>query len=307
MKLTTTVIGSLPRLHEDLNKAIELSVDLQVKIGIDIISDGEQRTDMISYLLNSFNGLEERNGKVYISSRLKPTVNVRESFKVVDLTTAMNYLKLKGYEKRIKVGITGPVTFGFSVATNGKGEYKSLVDKDLYIDAAIGINKVAKEIQSYGALVQIDEPGVSAGFLNPELIEEPINVATEGLDPKLTSLHACGRLRSKVLEHLLRLRNISTLSLEFAGSPENLNVVSSFSFENYNKKIGIGCMKVNILSKKELTKIEHSKEIISKISYFLGKKNISYIHPDCGLRRTSLEISTEILENLVNLAKNFEL
>jgi hypothetical protein len=32
MRLVTTVIGSFPRLHEDLKTAVRLAVDLQVKI-----------------------------------------------------------------------------------------------------------------------------------------------------------------------------------------------------------------------------------------------------------------------------------
>ncbi|NHV06651.1 MAG: hypothetical protein HA495_04855 [Thaumarchaeota archaeon] len=307
MSLTTTVIGSLPRLHEDLKKSIKLAIDLQVSIGISIISDGEQRTDMLSYMSNSMHGINKVNEKVFITGKIRPIEEITNSFKVADFLEAKSYIKERGYENKLKVGITGPITFGFSAAINKLGPYKNLRDKELYKDVATVVNKIAKQIQHYDGLVQIDEPGVSAGFLDPNLSEEPLNIATEDLDPKLTSIHVCGKLNPNILKTLGKIKNLSILSLEFAGSSDNVDMLSKSLLSISSKKVGVGCMKVNVLSQEDLTPIEKSVEIVRNISSIVGSNKIAYIHPDCGLRKTSIELATVILKNLKEVSGKVKL
>jgi methionine synthase II (cobalamin-independent) len=47
--LLKTVVGSFPPKKLLLEKATKWAVDLQLNHDLDIVSDGEQRTDMISY------------------------------------------------------------------------------------------------------------------------------------------------------------------------------------------------------------------------------------------------------------------
>jgi len=303
MRLKTTVIGSLPRLHEDIGKAIRLAVDLQVETGIDIVSDGEQRTDMLSYLSNSMQGLKVDGDKIYITGRIKPVENIEESFKIVDCLEAKRHIVEKGYSNTLKISVSGPVTFGFSAALKSAGPYGSVRNMELYNDVALVINKLAKLIQSYDCLIQIDEPGVSAGFLDPEKTREPIEIAVEGLEPNLTSMHVCGKLNPKTVKSLSAVRNVETLSLEFAGSPGNIDLLSRSILEDNSKKIGVGCMRVNVLSRDDLTPPEAAVEIIRKIVSKIGVENVAYIHPDCGLRRTKLDLAVMILKNLVDASK----
>ncbi|MGB9717784.1 MAG: hypothetical protein ACPL4E_05015 [Thermoproteota archaeon] len=303
MRLTTTVIGSLPRLHEDLRKAIRLAVDLQVETGIDIVSDGEQRTDMLSYLSNSMHGVATVGEKICLTGRIKPVANIEESFKVVDFLEARRHIVEKGYSNSLKVSVTGPVTFGFSAAVKNAGPYGNVRNMELYNDVALVVNKIARLIQSYDGLIQIDEPGVSAGFLDPDKILEPLSVATEGLDLKLTSMHVCGKLNPKTIKSLSATRNVGTLSLEFAGSPGNIDLLARSIIEESQKKIGVGCMKVNVLSKDDLTTSEKALEIIRKVVSRISCENIAFIHPDCGLRRTKLDLAALILKNLIDVSK----
>ena len=304
VKLLTTSIGSLPRLHEDLGKAISLAVDLQLELGLDILTDGEQRTDMITYLADAFEGLAGEPGRLHIVDKLKPARKVEETFKVRDFLAAFSHLRKQGEEKPIKVGVTGPVTFAFTVAMNGKGPYRSLADPSLYLDAAEGVNRVAAELQSRSAIVQIDEPGISAGFVNPKLAEEAVNTATDGLEPWLTAIHVCGRLRERTLRHILRLKNVEVVSLEFAGSPSNLDMLSLIAASG--KKLGVGCMKVNVSSEAEITTPDEAADIIRRVLKTVGVSRLAYIHPDCGLRRTSPSLARKILEQLVALSASFK-
>ncbi|MEM2998657.1 MAG: hypothetical protein QW542_06895, partial [Thermoproteota archaeon] len=303
MRLKTTVIGSLPRLHEDLKKAIRLAVDLQVETGIDIISDGEQRTDMLSYLSNSMQGLKVDGERISITGRIRPVENMEESFRIVDFLEARKHIVEKGYSNRLKIGVSGPITFGFSAALRNAGPYGNVRNTELYNDVALVVNRIASLIQSYDWLIQIDEPGVSAGFLDPERIREPIEIAVEGLDPSLTGIHVCGKLNPKIVKSLSFLKNIGILSLEFAGTPGNIDLLSRSFFENCSKKIGVGCMRVNVLSRDGLTAPEDAMEIIRMVVSKIGVENVAYIHPDCGLRKTEHDLALLILRNLVDASK----
>ncbi len=306
MRLITTVIGSLPRLHEDLKKAIRLAVDLQVETGIDIVSDGEQRTDMLNYLSNSMQGLKVDGEKISIMGRIRPVENMQESFKIVDCLEARKHIAEKGYSNRLKIGVSGPVTFGFSAALRNAGPYGNVRNMELYNDVALVVNRIARLIQSCDCLIQIDEPGVSAGFLDPERIREPIEIAAEGLEPSLTSIHVCGKLNLKTVESLSVLKNVGVLSLEFAGTPGNIDLLSRSVFENNSKKIGVGCMRVNVLSKDDLTAPEAAVEIIRRAVSKISVENVAYIHPDCGLRKTERDSALLILRNLVGASKELK-
>ncbi|MEM1558500.1 MAG: hypothetical protein QXR44_04895 [Thermoproteota archaeon] len=301
--MITTVIGSFPRFNEDLEKSIEMAIDFQVSKGIDIISDGEQRTDMVSYMVDSMTGISSTDSIHYVFDRIRPSTHIEKSSKVLDLLKAMKYVKKKGYSNELKISITGPVTFGFTIAMKKFGPYGSLRNLELYRDVAQAINTLAKLIQSYGVRVQIDEPGINAGFLVPELTEEPLNIATEDLDHKLTSIHACGRLSERVLRVFGRVKNVDVLSLEFAGMLNNIELLSRGFFEEYSKKVGVGCAKVNVLSMEELTTQDQSLEIISNVESRVGRDLIEYMHPNCGLRNTKFELVSKILEDLVTVSK----
>lgn len=64
-------------------------------------------------------------------------------------------------------------------------------------------------------------------------------------------------------------------------------------------------MKVNVLSKDDLTAPEKAVEIIRKVASRISGESMAYIHPDCGLRRTKLDLAFLILKNLVNVSKIF--
>ncbi len=66
-------------------------------------------------------------------------------------------------------------------------------------------------------------------------------------------------------------------------------------------------MKVNVLSQEDLTPIEKSMEIVRNISSIVGSRNLAYIHPDCGLRKTNVELATMILKNLKEVSSRIKL
>ena len=94
-KVRASVIGSLPRLADNLTSSIAYAVDLQLKHDIEVISDGEQRSDMIEYSTD-LPGIASHNGRAYIHDKITVPQNPEKTFKILDLTIAQNYLKKIG-------------------------------------------------------------------------------------------------------------------------------------------------------------------------------------------------------------------
>ncbi|MBO3767832.1 MAG: hypothetical protein JTT16_00725, partial [Candidatus Brockarchaeota archaeon] len=90
-------------------------------------------------------------------------------------------------------------------------------------------------------------------------------------------------------------------------SSSNIDVLSKNLSSISSKTIGVGCMKVNVLSQEDLTSIESSINIIKDVFSTVGPNKIAYVHPDCGLRKTSIELATTILKNLKEVSSRTKL
>ncbi|MBS7623014.1 hypothetical protein KEJ39_04990, partial [Candidatus Bathyarchaeota archaeon] len=228
-----------------------------------------------------------------------------EVAKVRDFITARDYLRRLGREwVFLKTAVTGPVTLGFTCAMAGLKHYSGLLDQRLYIDLSEALEPVITTLLDLGSYVQIDEPGLSAGYVDPS-VAIPIlrglfsHVSAKRRLPGSVSIHVCGGLgRShKIMRGLLEL-DVDVLSLAFSGPTErsNLDLVSESLLEGSGKRLGVGCTPVSLREKGE---VEGAAEIylrIKRICDKVGRRNVAYAHPDCGLRGTSLEVSELILQ-----------
>jgi methionine synthase II (cobalamin-independent) len=296
--LTTTTIGSLPRFSDDIDEALGKAVEFQRAMGLDLLADGEQRTDMISYFAESFEGLEVRGGFPVVTGRIALRGSPQDFTKVKDLDLFRR--KFPGVWP--KVAITGPTTLGMTCASRKvESHYKGLSDFSLYQDAAAALAPIAKALSDRGAHVQIDEPFLSQGFKDlPDRVALLDEVA-RGLPPERVSVHVCGFIgRFGVVGHLLRLRGVSTLSFGFAGRLEEPNIghVERSAFEEHGKRLGAGCISVTPMSEAEVHSPEQVRSRLADICGRVGRENIAYAHPDCGLRATRKELVPIILRNM---------
>lgn len=317
-KLTRAVVGSFPSFDNDIETSILHIIDLQLKYGIDVISPGEQRYDMIAYFSEVLPGLRHEGSKSYITGRIQPPEELSKFEKFKDFELVKNYLDRNGKNGKIKVTITGPITLGFTCAAslNPHGgisiePYKNIIDTSLYADVSNALQPIANEFQKKGAIVQIDEPGFSAGYLNyikfkNEIIEWINEYLTPDLNPENTVMHCCGRLTKQLLEDVLvKFENIETFSFAFDGKIEkdNINMLSRKIFEDYGKKLGFGCISgANAVLSDPETVRANVATAVDKI----GLDNIKFIHPDCGLKVISPEKAENVLVNMVEGVKLFE-
>ncbi|MGQ9781144.1 MAG: hypothetical protein ACUVQ8_02660 [Nitrososphaeria archaeon] len=307
MKLTKTVVGSFPPKHIPVEESIKQIIELQLKYGIDIVSDGEQRSDMIGYF-GALKGLDMTPRGPCVASRISAMDNPKDFVKLKDLILVRNHLKKIGREDvDVKVAITGPVTLGFSAALNGLTYYSSISDPSLYTDFAEALNPLILEVAKAGCHVQIDEPSLSSRVMDSSKAVKIINESCRDFpdsfyDEGKLVLHTCGALNENLLRDFMKL-DAPILSLAFS-SPivkRNIEIISRVILRDNGKKLGVGCVSVQASRSEDVEDTETIIRRLKAIREKVGDDLIAFIHPDCGLRGTSQETAELILKRM-NLA-----
>ncbi len=297
-RLTMTTIGSLFRFSDSLHDSIDRAIEFQERYGIDILSDGEQRTDMISYFAESFTGLAIENGQPLISGRIAIKGSPDDFSKVQDL----DYILSRRPDLKIKVAITGPTTLGLTCGSRKiKAHYRNVNDFKIYEDIAEALKPIAKAVVDRGAFLQLDEPFLSQGYRDLAQRVKLLDDVAEGLNRDKVSVHVCGFVGGfGVVRHLVGLDNVSVLSFGFSGRVEmpNIEHISRTHFEDNDKKIGAGCISVTPMSEQGVDSPETVRGHLRDISERIGIENIAYAHPDCGMRATDKSLVPTILDHM---------
>jgi 5-methyltetrahydropteroyltriglutamate--homocysteine methyltransferase len=311
MQIETTVVGSFPKSDSPLKKAIREVVDLQLYYGIDLITDGELRSNMIQYF-EQIPGLERLGNGLRIVGKIESMKRdkIDEFYKIKDYKTVKSILESIGKESvKIKITITGPMTLGTLCAStdiNSAMEHYDLDDEEtLYSDFSRALLPLAERALDIGAYVQIDEPLLSTGQISLESTEKilrdfGLRLPSFSIEEGKVSCHVCGSIKSvpNLYAVLLKL-NIPILSLGFSGEKEkeNLDIISKVSLEGHGKKLAVGFISnINVEDERIIMKR------YSRIEENAGRENIRYIHPDCGFRMTPPEKVRLILEKMKMVA-----
>ncbi len=297
MRPALTTVGSLPPFPGPPEDALLQAVDLQRRHGFEILTDGEPRADMLSYFVG-IPGIREGRGAPRIAERIRPLDDSSLFSKVRDL----DFLKERHPGAKFKVSLTGPATFALACGSGGAGSaYRSPMDSALHDDFVDALVPIAREIVRRGAFLQIDEPVLSQGMREYGPALGRLELLASEAPPGTVSLHVCGGLaRSKVLPALLGLERISILSLAFAGrsEAENRPLLDAQLWEEHDKRLGAGCIAVQVAQTSEVMEPAVVQGILGDIVERLGPERVAWIHPDCGLRATPTHFAPVLLRNL---------
>jgi len=285
--LATTVVGSYPvvkgsglkSLFDPLKPAVETAVADQVNAGIDIISDGQVRGDMIKAFSGKLPGIKGQD----VVGKIQPASG---AITVADTKYA------KSQSLYVKGIITGPSTLahGLHISTP---MYRN--KEELALDLAAALAVEAKYLQAAGVtLIQIDEPIFSTGVADLAVGKQAIDVITGAIKVP-TCMHVCGNL-ANVLDDILKV-NVNVLDFEFSKNPENLALFGSKDLSG--RMIGYGC--VDSTSEPVETVAEIKKRIEKGVEVFGAKAML--VDPDCGLRMRSRESAFWKLKNMAEAAK----
>ncbi len=289
--MITTVVGSYPagitiNTEDDVRKAIEIAVADQDKLGVQIISDGQVRSDMVGIFAMNMKGYKKVGARYHITGRIE----VPDKPATVD---DYRYAK-KLSKKKVKGIITGPTTMAKSSVVDSSSPYKSNTDPELIFDLAYAQAAEARALMQAGAeVIQIDEPFFSVDA-DLETGIKAVNIVAKNIE--LPAMHVCGDIRP-IFKKLLGT-NVKILDHEFSVS-KNLDVMDKGLIESYGKIIGFGCLDSTTNTVESVEQIEKTiRAGIEKI----GKKNM-WIDPDCGMRMRTREAASAKLQNMVEAVR----
>ena len=306
--MLTTVVGSYPALPKDPQSigskisnflgsydpfipAMKIAVEDQIKAGVDIISDGQVRGNMIEIYAKTIPGMafEGNTPKIFEKIRpsnhssgpsdlrlaLKTAQNISDEFSCESKLIKGN--KFNNNFKGLKGIITGPTTLVLSSRIEGHYEMdkKEIIIKDM----AMALKKEAVNLQEAGAaVIQIDEPFLSTGVADLKIARNALKIITDKLRVPV-AMHVCGDV-GDIFKDLLKFP-VEIIDCEFAGIKSNVHTLEL----NYDgsKKIGYGCIDTKT---EKLEKLDQVVDIIKKGIDIVGEDNM-IIDPDCGMRMLS--------------------
>jgi 5-methyltetrahydropteroyltriglutamate--homocysteine methyltransferase len=313
--MINTVVGSFPLeikeaktnkekllktigLFDPYKNLIEEIVELQFNIGIDIITEGQVRGDMIGLFVKHIPGFTyQRNSSVITGKILPPTHNITindvkiAQNKLNDLLNNSNLTNEQKNKKGIKGIITGPSTIIHSSRIESFYKEKN----SAILDYAHAIKNEAFSLEKAGCkYIQIDEPFLSTGMVDLNVAKEAISIISEDINIPI-SMHVCGNLK-QVFKELTNFK-VDILDLEFAGNSDNIILLKSNKSLLKNKKLGFGCLDS---SSKKLDDENKTRDLIKQGIEIMGEENI-LLDPDCGLKKLKIETATKKLELMVKL------
>ncbi|OPY37414.1 MAG: putative methylcobalamin:homocysteine methyltransferase [Methanoregula sp. PtaU1.Bin051] len=289
--LATTVVGSYPvvkgtgirSLFDPLQAAVETAVSDQIAAGIDIISDGQVRGDMIGAFAGKIPGIKGQE----VTSKIQPAA--------VGITVA-DTKYARGRAPRVKGIITGPSTLahGLHISTPMYRDKEELV-----ADLAAALVPEARALEAAGiVLLQVDEPILSTGVADLEAARQAIDLLVKSLRVPVC-MHVCGSL-GNVIDEILKF-NVQVFDFEFANNPANLDLMSRRDLGG--RMIGYGCVDSTTETVESVAEIK--RQIERGVSIF-GPKTM-LIDPDCGLRMRSRNAAYAKLKNMCDAAKEVRL
>jgi len=289
--LATTVVGSYPviqsgglrSLFDPLKSAVETAVADQIAAGVDIISDGQVRGDMINAFAAALPGIRglEVIGKVQPASG---PITVKDTKYAISKAP-----KVKGI-------ITGPTTLAHSLHLSTP-MYRN--KEELALDIAGALVIEAKSLEAAGiTLLQIDEPMFSTGMADLGVGRQAIEAITTQVKIPVC-MHVCGDL-GNIIDEILKI-NVQVLDFEFSKNPANLDLFGHRDLSG--RMIGFGC--VDSTTNTVETVAEIRKRIEKGVEVFGPQAML--IDPDCGMRMRTREAAFAKLKNMCQAAKEARL
>ena len=325
--IAATTIGSFPRptwlaqvdrsratfrleraqLKQAQDDATTLSIHTQDRIGLDLLSDGEQRrTGFINHILASFEGidLEHEAVKGVYRRRVQPRPVPRVVGKIKRRSPAavedVRFAKAQT-DKPIKMDVPGPMTIVDSTLDE---HYKD--EAALAMDAAAALNEELRDLQDAGCdVLEIDEPAMTRYH------EKVFAYGAKALDRCLegihvpTVVHLCygypggaGTQHEytypELLEQLMKTK-IGGFGVEFARSNYDPAILSMAK----GRIVMFGCVDP---SDTPVPAVSQVVQRVREALKYIEPKNL-WLAPDCGLMTISRDLANAKAKLLVEVAR----
>ena len=306
--LLTTSVGSLPKpdylvrartarargqisqaeLDELARRATREWIAFQVRLGIDVLVDGEMyRGDMVAYFAENLDGMAI-SGLVrsYGNRYYKKPIAVGPIRRPGPITVDWWRYAQSLTERPVKGMLTGPYTI---CDWSFDDHYRTR--RDMVLALAEVVAQEARDLEGAGAAyIQVDEPAVSTRLDELDLAIEAMGVVTAGLSAHTTT-HMCYGRFEEVYPRLLEIP-VDEIDLELANS--GLDLLERFREHPFTKDIGFG---VHDVHTHVVAPVEEVKRHIYRALEYLSPEQV-YVDPDCGLKTRTVDEAKRILETI---------
>lgn len=325
--IATTTVGSFPRpgwlaksertqvtfclegelLREAQDDATLVSLREQEEIGLDLLTDGEQRRPhFINHVLAAWDGIDLATlglKSVYrrrVQERRVPRVVGKVKRRSPSVVDDLRFARI--YTRRpVKMAVPGPLTVVDSTLDETYGDEEALA-----MDVALAINEELRDLQAAGCdMLQIDEPAMTRYH------EKVVAYGARALDRCLegvrvpTMVHLCygypgvgGRQHEyeypELLERLMETR-ISGFALEFARSNYDPALLSMCR----GRLVMFGCVDPGDAPPPPLASVADRVRTALK---YVDPANL-LLAPDCGLMTISRQLARAKARLLVEVAQ----
>ncbi len=325
--IATTTVGSFPRpgwladrersqvtfrldgalLREALDDATLLILQQQEEIGLDLLTDGEQRRPhFINHVLATWDGIDVANPGIKAvyrrraQQRLVPRVVGKMKRRSPAVIEDLRFAKAHTL-RPVKMAVPGPVTVVDSTLDEAYGDEEALA-----MDVASAINAELLDLQAAGCdVLQIDEPAMTRYH------EKVAAYGAKALDRCLEGVHAStivhlcygypsggGRQHEyeypELLEQLMKTR-IGGFAVEFARSNYEPALLSLCR----GRLVMFGCVDPG---DSPLPSIGAVVERVRAALKYVEPENL-LLAPDCGLMTISRELARAKARLLVEAAQ----
>lgn len=326
--LATTGIGSLPRpqwlgktnrtrvefgvpaeiLQEACDDATVLALRLQEKLGLDLLTDGEQRREgFIFHIAGHWTGIDTKTlgQKEIYRKRVQNFMVPRIVAKVTRQTPAAvadTAFARANTNAPIKMAVPGPMTV---IDSSLNQHYKD--EAELAMDIAVALNQELLEIQAAGCdVIQIDEPAMTR--YHDKLRDygsKALDRCLEGIKIP-TLVHLCYGYPGTgipqheyeytgVLPELMKTR-ISGFTVEFGRSEFDPKVLEACG----DRIVVYGCVHPGDTPAPSVDSI---KRRVAGVLNHLKPEQV-WLSPDCGLMTISRALAAEKLSVMVEAARD---
>lgn len=271
-------MSSYPSGPDPFLSSLGDAVNAQVDAGIELVTDGQTRDDMIRLFARGLRGFRSRE-RITVVSR----ITYKGGITVEDQRYARSLLP-KGV--LLKGIITGPTTLIKAVDHSYYGD-----PYEATMDTARALALEVEELSHVCDVIQIDEPHLSVDHV--EYACEAIATVTEGADVPI-SLHVCGDV-SDIASELVEYP-VDILDHEFAENPDLFDVYGDIDSE---KRMAVGV----VTTRDELESEDTVFERISRAYDTFGPTCL--LDPDCGLRMLDRHTADGKMQLLVDARNRF--
>lgn len=291
--LLTTAVGGYPPGDLSPKRAIQRAVEDQIAAGIDVISDGQVRGDIISLFAAGIPGFRQAPDGMW--ELVEPPDQPGEPLAAADYLLARLLAKNRATVKGI---ITGPITLALSTRLLPGTPYDNNSDPLFILRLADILAREAAALVAAGAeIVQIDEPMLPEAIQNGldiDLAEQALRNITAILPFSL--LHTCADVRPIAYE----LLSMPVAALNIAGaSIDQLHAFDADDLESAGMRLVYGCVDTQAAAPETRQVIQAR---IERALERLGEEHL-WLSPDCGLRLHSREDAQELLGELADAAQ----